>query len=424
MASAILAASWLRLNQPWWLAAMAAGLIPLLLALWARRRGRNVNAFSVVLQFFAVVTAVMALSRPAVFTVAAAKMPYLVFRDVSASARTQSQPLDWPDELTRESFDFAGSIGAVDGSDARATRLGSVLRLAAARADTNKVAGVVIWTDGQFLDEDWSGAAEALGRGGGSVIIVPMDSPPADARISEFAAVRRGDGRVQLRLTVAANAMQRRTLRVWREGEADRPLLARPLKMLAGESVTIRLAVSPPAGRAAVYKAAVSPGDAFAENDSAATIVLPRRQRVALIAGEVKPTFAAAESLAVATVAPADAPQVASGWLDYAAVVLVDASGKLLGDARRAALAEYVRGGGGLVLLGAGPHKTAADRDDPLNRVAALVANPQERRPLEVIVVLDASGSMAERRRAGQTKFDVAREAVVSLRRHLTGRDG
>jgi len=130
----------------------------------------------------------------------------------------------------------------------------------------------------------------------------------------------------------------------------------------------------------------------------------------------------------VVAIPPAGAPAAAEGWMDYAAVLLADATGTLLDEKRRLALEEYVRGGGGLVLIGAGPHEKPADRDDPLNRVAALIANPYERRPMKVIVALDASGSMAEPGvdAAGpskQVKFDLAVEAVMSLQRHLTGAD-
>ncbi len=68
-----------------------------------------------------------------------------------------------------------------------------------------------------------------------------------------------------------------------------------------------------------------------------------------------------------------------------------------------------------------------ADRKDPLNQVAALVPNPFDRRPLKLIVLLDASGSMgetiAEGPASGQVKFGVVSDAVLSLREHLTPHD-
>jgi len=109
----------------------------------------------------------------------------------------------------------------------------------------------------------------------------------------------------------------------------------------------------------------------------------------------------------------------------YEAVVLVDPEGRLLRADQRAALAEYVRAGGGLVLIGSGPRRDPADLDDPLNRVAALVANPFQRHPLGVTVVLDASGSMAQADApdSSRRRFDDAIEAVAGLARYMTDRD-
>jgi len=425
-----------RFTQPWWLIALASAGVPVVVALWASRRGRHIARASVALQVLAVALAAAALARPEAPLSASGAKPYLVLHDVSASTGPQgSSPLDWPnwpENLPRESYVFAATVARAGAGGQRpnpdATNLAPALRLAWARLE--QLAGVVIHTDGQFQDADWPAAAGALGGGRARVVVVPMDSPPADGRVADLAALRKPDGTVAIRVTVATNAHMDRTLVVTRRGLPS-PLLERGLRLLAEAPATIRLSDPADRDRAAVYTARLSPADEFAGNDTATAVALPRSRRVAFIAADSQPVGAnLARSLggSVVVVAPGEAPDGLSGWLDYCAVVLVDAEGTLLGAGQRAALARYVRSGGGLVLAGAGPRRTPGDREDPLNQVAALVANPFQRRPMRVIVALDASGSMAqgvaeEGRKSGRIKFDAAIEAVLSLKRHLTGRD-
>ena len=421
-----------RFVHPWWLVALAAATVPVLLAARARRRGRRVGRFSVALQCIAVCAAVGALSAPEAMLGRTADAPWIILRDVSPSTRGQSDgDGPWDPKLPREQFHFADAIlaaGAEPGADE--TNASPALRLAAGRAPN--AAGVVIETDGRFHDADWPAPAAALGRTGVDVIIVPMDSPPPDARIAELRARRAAGGRCELRVTVRAEAVQRRTVTVRRGGPAGAELWRRTLDLLAGDAATFRLTdPAIPAGRSAVYHATISPGDQFPENDRAAVLVPPATRTVAVVAGEgVELPADLPGLLGVRTeaLAASGAPVAAAGWMNYAAVLLADSTGALLGAAQRGALAEYVRGGGGLVLIGAGPHGRPADREDPLNRVAALVANPYERTPLKVIVALDASGSMTQRSDAGaggtgRVKFDVAAGAVMALKSHLTPRD-
>jgi len=416
----------------------AAAAAPVLLALWGRRHGRRTPAPLAAMQVLAVLLAGAALARPSAPVGPAAARPYMLLRDVSASLRGQDANLDLPADLPRETYVFADGVAPLGTAVGQATTLlAPALRLALARrgglpaaGKQAGLAGLIVQTDGRFADSDWRSAAAAAGRAGLPALVVPMDSPPADARIADFAARRAPDGAVELSVSLASNALDRRTVAVRRTGLAPPvELLSRRLDLLADQPAGLHLTdADAPRDAAAVYEARLSAGDEFPENDSAAAIALPRVRRAALVGGGA----IAAEALArqadmpVVAVRAAEAPATAAGWMGYCCVVLQDANGTLLAPASRAALAEYVRSGGGLVLVGAAPHGSPADRDEPLSRVAALVANPHERRPLKVTLVLDASGSMGEAADAGGTggtKFDQAVEAAMSLRRHLTDAD-
>ena len=373
------------------------------------------------LRTLAVLLAATALAQPTVRRSGAGQ--WLVLTDASASARGQATGDSLPASVPHRAYRFAETIR--DGNDRTdppmRTLLAPALRLAAAR----EVAGVVVRTDGQFQDAaDWPAAATALERLRRPALIVPMESPPADARVAGFSAYRLPDGRVELEIHVAANAAQQRVLSVFGQ-DADRPLIRKPLALTSHQPLTCRLVDQPPDDRAIVYRCRLSAADAFAENDHASAVVLPRQGRVALIGSSRDRAEWMQRELRqpVEVTPPALAPRDAMGYLPYAAVVLEDPAPSVLDAAQRHALADYVCAGGGLALLGTGPYGSPADADDPLNRVAALTPDPQDRQPLRVTVVLDASGSMAQPSADGQTRFQLAASAVAALKQHLTPRD-
>jgi len=419
-------------SRPALLLALAAIAVPVLISRWAARRGHRAGPLGLALQCGAAAFAALALAGLAAPFGPGERKGVLILQDVSSSCRVQRDgAIELPPDVPVQRLAFASSVGANAADlDPNRTDLSPALRLSAARpAD---LAGVVIHTDGRFTDH-WPPAAEALAQTRLPVAIVPMDCPPPDARIGALDARRRPDGSVQLRVTVLANAIDRRTLRVRRihPSSGAAALLDRKLDLPADEPATITITDSPPAGSAAAYRAELMPADIFPENDSAEAATLPIRRAVAVIG----PAFAqglpsgggalaALQGLEVRPVRADQAGADVNWWMDFSAVVLADATGQLLARPARAALAQYVRSGGGLVLLGAGPHGSPADRDDPLNLAAALVANPYERKRLRLIVILDASGSMAEASgAAGRVKFDQAVEAVGTLRQHLTAAD-
>jgi len=419
----MIATSWLAFDRP---AALALALVALAWRLWRGRGGAmRGGGLSPALQSLALGAALLCLAGPRIATPGAGEWAWIVLRDVSASARGQREDLlPLPGERAVETLDFARRVAPAH-SDAGedATNLAPALRTAVGRAA--RAAGVVVWSDGRFTDRAWLAAAEAVGRAGLETFIVAMESPPPDARIAELTARRTG-GKVALRVSAAANAGIRRRLTVWRADAPDAPLLDREIQFRRGEPATVRISDETPPGRAAVYRACLVPGDTLNENDAASVVVAPEWRRAALISppSEALATqFAGGLGVAVDVLAPADAPREPAGWVDYAGVALFDTTGERLDAPQRRALAEHVRGGGGLVLVGAGPHRSPADRDDALNAVAALVADPRLRRPLDVRLALDASGSMAAGGPDGTTRFRQAAAAVLALRRHVSEAD-
>ena len=415
--------------QPWWLMALVASGGPILLAAAARRRGRQIARLSVILQCVALAALALALARPSMQIPQAAAKKWLVLNDVSASTRTQRDRDDLPSEITpRLDYAFAAGVAPVgEDLDANETNLAAALRLASARSD--ELAGVIVRTDGMFTDTHWPAAAETLARSGVTVALVALDRPPRDVRIAGFTTARAAGRKVNLRVSVISNAVTDSEIEIRGGSGEGVNLLKRKINLLPSEPVTISLVADVGEDRGASFSAVLTGGDRFSENDRGTAVVGPVVRQVALIgaSGGYKPAgLAAVLGMPLDVLSPRQLGAGAEALGNYAAVVLVDDTGGLLTPAQRRGAGQYVRHGGGLVILGAGPHRSPADRLDPLNRAAALVPNPYDRKPMALTVALDASGSMGQtvESTTGQLmKFDQAAEAVLSLKRHLTGRD-
>ena len=431
-------AEWIVLGRPAWAAAAVLAAAPMVLAVLSRRRGRALPPAAVAAQCVALLLAGLALSAPTAALSRSARAPVLLLTDVSGSMREQfprPDQLAFPPGTVVERFQFdarlrraePGQPGQEQSSRGEGqTRAGPALRLIAARGP--EISAAVILTDGRFTDADWTGAAEAVARSGVQVLIVPAESIPADGRVLAIQAVRRAGAKVELAVTVSAETPQKRSLTLTRADRAE-PLAVRSLALLDETPVTLRFADVVPEDAAVEYVARLDRGDAFPENDSASALVLPSRSRAAAVGLDGRwAGLLGALPWPVDHLAAGQVPVSPAALARYAVVVVRDPTGRALSLRQRRALGEYVSGGGGLVLIGIGPHATPADENDPLNRVLPLVGNPFQRRPLDLRVLLDRSGSMARRTipRPGspaQVKFDQAAEAVVALKQHLTARD-
>ncbi len=367
----------------------------------------------------------------------AANRPWLVLTDVSDSVGEQSgAAITPPADITVTNQRFADTLLATGQPPARqVTRISPALQLAGGRARRRTVAGIVLRTDGQFHDA-WLPAARQLAtqlaEARVPLYIVPQDAPPLDARIVAFKVTPTPPAGCRLQLTVAANAILRRTITITRDDPASPATIYKKThKLMPHRPITIRLTDRTTRRRPPLYTAAITPADKLPGNDRLTAIAPPSQPAVAYIDNSPNARPARLAELLQMPVehlraAGGTSPQSLAAWNRYAAVVLVDPAGNLLNPAQRAGLAKYVRSGGGLVLIGGGPRQKPADRRDPLNRVAALIPNPFQRNPLALTVILDASGSMAEVQtgiRPPRRKFSLAAEAIASLKHHLTPQD-
>ncbi len=423
-------ANWIILDSPAWLAAIPAAALPILLAWLGRRHGRRIPISAVAAQSLALALLVGALSRPQAVIGGRADLPYLMMTDASGSVRGQERTIRqsaFPAGAEVERFGFADGITRSQTPRADATCITPPLQMIAS-GGPNALGAAIIVTDGRFSDTDYSGAAQAVADLGVEVFVVPLDAPPADARITALTVGRSSETQAEITAAVSANAPLKRTLTITRRGRSE-PLAVRQLSMTDNSPITIRITDSVGADAPAEYSARLTGDTVITENDSASALVLPVRQVIAAVGIGLSARPMLREIGHPITFISHDAmPADAAALCQFSGIIVADPTGSALSAGQRLALAEYVGAGGGLVLIGTGPHETPADRNDPLNRILPLAANPFQRRPLHLVVLLDKSGSMAQptTRAAGgssQIKFDLAAEAVAALKDHLTERD-
>jgi Mg-chelatase subunit ChlD len=422
----------LRLAEPWGLAALLLAVVPLLLARQARRRHRRLRGSGVALQCLALAAVAVAVAQPQLAG-REGRRPWLVLRDVSASLRTQTdRPLDAPRDIELRERHFAAGLLPAEASDLApldrsATDIAPALQLAAAQA--NELAGVVILTDGQFT-RPWQAAAKNLQATGLDVMLIGLDAPPLDARLSRADLRQTESDAAELSLTLAANGTTRRTLSVYAGADATGPpLVQRELSLTSGSPLTEHIELPAPQRQAAeLYRAVLSPADAVPENDRTAAVVPRPAGAIGVL---TSPAISSADLQTLLPDPPGPVERLAADGLtaaqlpDLRALLLLPQSAELPTSAQQT-LGDYARSGGAVVMLTTGPHASPADLNAPLNQVAALVPNLFERAPLELVLVLDASGSMAQAAASDagpRVKFDLAANAALALRRHLTPRD-
>lgn len=402
----------------------AAGVV--VLAWRGRRRGGQVLPFwSLLLCVTGMSLVGLSLADPMLRDPRTANPPWLLLRDVSASMRGQTgRILNLGNTVTVEEIRFAGGLqapGQPPSTGSEGTRAIPPLQLALTRRET--IGGIVLYTDGRF-DDDPRALLARLARSGLTIFLVPADSPPRDVRIGELTANRLEGGLVELAVTVESNAMLQRELTIRQDVPEAKPVSRTSLSFLPHQPITFRWRGRLDPQEAGAWTASLSPSDPLPENDSASVAVRPMRRQPWLIApASLRPAGALA---GLRRVDPSSGLAGGKAFLDASAVVLADESGRLLHAGARESLAEAVRSGVGLVLLGVGPHGRPSDRTDPLNEIAALRPDPFGRHPLALTVVVDASGSMAQptgTAPGGQRSFDLAIEAVTALRNHLTSAD-
>jgi len=285
---------------------------------------------------------------------------------------------------------------------------------------------VLLYTDARETRGDAVAAATRLAAAGIQVHAIVPDLRPRDVAVVSLASV--GDavpGRaVGLQIQLASTAPADAQVTVTRPavGETPERTWQRRVRVDPSAGAVLLFEDAPLPSGLYRYDARVrAPGDICAENDRAAcTVRIGRPQKILYVRGSDGP---AALAEVLATNAPADASlrtAPAAPGIDMAGasvVVLDNISAWALGTRACRALARRVTDGGlGLLVLGGDAAFAAGGyADSPLEDLLPVSSRTGERPPLDMVLVVDASGSMNETYE-NTRKLALAKQAVLALR--------
>ncbi|MCC6349352.1 MAG: hypothetical protein IT347_07165 [Candidatus Eisenbacteria bacterium] len=429
-------------NAPW-IALALLSLVLVALAVWAYAFGtpplpRGMRRLLAILRGAALVTLAWLLAQPVLDrALPAAGRRVTVLLDVSASMDLRSSPGGPPrsEVAARVAKDLAGALrgrasvqtrpfaatlAADTGSVARqSTALGDALTALAAEPVERRPDGVIVVSDGVVnAGADPVAAARELGVPVHTVTIGGPAGPDRAIAEVETSPVARVGEAAPVRVRVRSSEPRGTAIpvRVLEDGrELARATVPAPGP---GAEAAVTLRVTPVRPGLAVWTARVDslPGDASALNDSreAAVQVAPGRLGVLIVTGQLNwdLTFLRRALLGDSSLALETRVRERGGWrsLEHAggppsaadlrgrAVVILDAlAAAEVSDGFDRALAAFVRGGGGLLLLG-GPAPglvrysrgaLAAELQFPRTGASTLEVRPQPSPAAEELLAWD-----------------------------------
>jgi Mg-chelatase subunit ChlD len=288
---------------------------------------------------------------------------------------------------------------------------------------------VLLYSDGRETRGDALRAATSLAACGIQVHAVRPTFAPRDVGILSIAAPAEAPlGRpIQIEIRLAATVPLAATVRLERrrsDGPQDPPRRwDRSVQVDAAADATLLFEDAPPAAGVYEYRAEVaSSADDWPENNRAACLVRvgEARQVIYIYGGSGPSGLVAILERALptgATLRPAPAAPFRLPEVGGVTLVLDNVSAWALGKDRADGLARRVTDGGlGLLVLG-GDEAFAAGGygDSPLEDLLPVTSRTGRRRPLEMVLVVDSSGSMNESV-GGRSKLTLAKQAVLALR--------
>ncbi len=273
---------------------------------------------------------------------------------------------------------------------------------ATALLPTGRVRRVVLATDGRETRGDVVGAADRARRAGVQVFVLPTGARPlvdavAVSGIETPRLVRAGrEVSVGVRLFAAAGRSVQ--LQVTRDGER---VATRQVEVAAGSSVHDVAVTFPDEGVHEVRVTATAEGDTIAQNNtwrSLVRVVSPPRVLLVHELQGTSPALAAVYReghLHVDEASPEEVPSDVNGLDRYQYVVLDEIVMTSLAENQQRALRTWVEERGGGLLTTTGMH--GVGREPEIVREIEPIMPPRavpEPRPIELILVIDRSGSM------------------------------
>ena len=421
-----------RLGSP----ALLLLVAPVWAALWyaaVRRPRRPGAAVRATLTTLATGLLVTALADPSVRLAGRGACPVVLLHDASPSMTVAQVGRDpaavlapWTSALPPR------TVTVLPFADGMRTDLAAALGRAAAALPAGQGL-VVLYTDARETVGDAAAQAARLAAAGIPVHAIAPDLAGADVAIASVrvpaSPAPDRPFHVTVRLAATASATAEVCLaRAAAHGEPARDL-ARTVPVSPGSGATVLFAAGPlPAGRYRYdISLAADPDACPANNRASVTVAVGGHRDIWYVhtdaeAGPLASALrrAAPSGVRLATRHVADGPPPA----DAAAIILDNVPAWSLGHRGAERLAGAVASGGlGLLVVGGDTAFAAgAYGDSPIDALLPVTSRLATRPPLDLVLVLDASGSMNETV-AGTQKLALAKRAVLALRPALDAGD-
>lgn len=332
----------------------------------------------------------------------------------------------------KKDIEFTGSHVAVDGS---ATDLQAAIKVAEAAFPNDAGKRIVLISDGRQNVGDASNELGVLRSQGIQVDVAPVDldsvEPPEtsidDMKLPEHA---QKDAPFPIRLIVTSNVAQKASLILSRDGVE---IARQTVSLRPGKNAAVFVGREAYEGTHRYRATLTAPLDTIAQNNQVFGVVSVRgAPRVLYIANSTSQgldTLKAAlgvQGIQMEMATPAVAPKTVTAWQSYDSVLLSDVSATDFAPAQLTTLRDSVKDfGEGLGMIG-GTQSFGAGLygDTPLEESlpVKMEAPGQDVPPAAVVIVLDASGSMASLE-DGVEKVQLAAQAGVNLMRSLKPTD-
>lgn len=308
-----------------------------------------------------------------------------------------------------------------------ATDIGGAIRRALAELPPDSAGRIVLVSDGVSTRGDPMGAALAALAADVPVDFVPLDQARIpNVRVVDLRAPERVSESepLDLRLATESTAAAELEVRLRRDGQ----LLSKGrARVRAGEDLLMLREIAPEPGlhRYEVEVTAIDSSLDLAATDNSGSAFLRVEGEAAALILDGNPELGAPLARAlenaafrVQLVGPAQVPADVGGYAAYDLVVVSDIQAADLAPTQLEALATYVRHlGGGLLLMGGdrafGPGGYGATPVEDLSPLSFDLKQDRRRASLAEVIVIDYSGSMAQRASGGRTKLELANEAAI-----------
>ncbi|HUU31307.1 MAG TPA: vWA domain-containing protein, partial [Phycisphaerae bacterium] len=433
-----------RFGDPWVLALLVPVWSLLLVAVLGQSRRRPGAVGRAVLACLASLLLVLALAGPSIRVSREGLCPVCIVEDVSGSmgsGEALAKALaPWAAALPR------GSTQIVRFGNETETNIESGLAEGAAALPDGRGL-VLLASDGRETRGEAVRAAERLAVRGRRVFAMAPEIPSRDVHLVSVAPISQpapGEP-VDIEVNVAATVAAEATVGLERLGNDGTPA-ARWRHRLDVDPLsvrTVRFEDVPPGAGIYRYRAVVTAADdEWPQNNTAScTVHIGRTRELFYVYAGKAPgrTFSILQARRSAgdAIRPVNAAEGLPLPTGNQTVLLLDnVSAWSLGDAAARRLAEYVTEAGvGLLVLGGDASFAAGGYgSSPLETLLPVSSRLGRRPALEMVLVMDASGSMNEQvggsavgetspQSGGLTKLAVAKQAVLSLRTALAEED-